>query len=161
MGNIFKFTLNSNIIRITDPCYTKLDDQFVNVLTNCKSGIWIAEPVFKEYAVWGLRCKEIIIYHENHYSVTPKIIQNSVAVDSGQLGIFDNILYPETTGDYYDENSLYRKISDETTFIDISILDFGIVVSSGFGDGMYKCFIGKYKNQIVSIKIIFIEDESD
>lgn len=164
MSDDYKFTINSGIIRVTDPCYSKNNDYdyTINVLTNCKPGIWIAEPIFVDYNVWGLRCKEIRIYHENHYTINPIITtQNPVGVDSGQLGLFDNQLYPEIIGNYYDQNSFYRKICDDTVANNISLLDFGIAVTSGFGDGLYNCFIGKYKNQIVSIKVVFIEDESD
>jgi len=85
-----------------------------------------------------------------------------VGVDSGQCGIFQDSKYPEgDTGEWGEKDSFYGKCCELTLGNENGgVLDFGIVSSSGYGDGSYDCLIFSSNDKISAIRIIFISDEN-
>lgn len=89
-----------------------------------------------------------------------------VGVDSGQAGVFDADIYPKgECGEYGDKESFYGQCCDTTlNWPGAGVIKGGVVSSSGYGDGGYRCMIAKdpFENaKIIAIKIIFIGDPED
>jgi hypothetical protein len=112
--------------------------------------------------------KEIDQFNENIYQTQRDAkwedTDIDVGVDSGQAGIFDEEKYPEIGSEdkeFYDNccdvtlnmpnAGLVKRDDDENLF--------GIVSSSGFGDGSYRCMVKKHEDKVIAVKLIFISDE--
>ncbi len=80
------FILNSDKLRVTDPCYDR-DTWCSGVLNNCLPGIWKVRIITSDEKDWGIRNAELIIWHEdfdsNYICYDSRI---NVGVDSGQAG---------------------------------------------------------------------------
>ena len=163
------FLTSSDVLRITDPCYDK-GVWCSGTVKNCKIGEWSAFLIYRDEGDWGVRVAEnIAMFGEVSIEQAQKIIDESiwinsnisVGVDSGQCGIFDDSKYPDgdDTGEYGDDNSFYGKCCNYTLGEENGgVLDFGIVSSSGYGDGSYDCFISKGNDKISIVRIIFLDE---
>lgn len=158
------FQINSDKIRVTDPCYTK-DTWCAGVLENCVSGEWFAERIISNEGSWGNRVAEICIWNKDYIGEVDanELTDIDVGVDSGQAGFFDEDQYPDgETGEYGQLDTFYGQVCDQTEGTDIANVGFGVTTSSGFGDGGYNCYIGKNsEGKIVAAKIVFIGEEED
>ena len=160
------FETTSGKIRVCDPCYNKgVKSAVLKVLP----GKYIATAEIKEITNgFGERVNWLSICHQDYSRVAANQLmpEVDVGVDSGQAGFFDEEHYPdgESTGDYEDLNSFYGKacsitLQDEKGGI---IDNFGVVSSSGYGDGVYDLYVGKNsENQIVSAGIKFLNEEDE
>ena len=173
---IGKFKTSSDVLRITDPCYDK-KVWCTGLLNNCKIGEWSGFLNYSDEGDWGIRVAECIAIsgdfsvEEAQILLDSYIWENSnisVGVDSGQCGIFEDSKYPKSkTGEYGDKHSFYGKCCDLTLSVKQGgVLDFGIVSSSGYGDGSYDCYWCSFglvskPNEISAIKIVFISNEED
>ena len=165
------FKTKSDVLRITDPCYTK-DTWCSGILKDCKIGEWSAFFIYSDEGSWGTRVSQILVIFGNvTISEAQKILDESnwenseihVGVDSGQAGIFEDVKYPEDeTGEYGDTNTFYGKCCELTCENNEQggVLDFGVVSSSGYGDGSYDCLLAKKDDKINAIKIIFIDENN-
>jgi hypothetical protein len=82
-----------------------------------------------------------------------------VAVDSGQLGIFDFDRYPSNVDEAETEEteSFFDRACSSTDLKDQgAIMIEGAVSRSGFGDGIYNFYLWEKDNQVVGAKIVFI-----
>jgi hypothetical protein len=159
------FKTNSDTIRITDPCYSK-NVWCSGVLKNCEIGEWSAFIIYVNDE-WGERVAQIIaIFGDISIEKSQKIIDEDnwkisnidVGVDSGQCGIFEDLKYPEELGEYGDTSSFYGKCCElSASELQGGVLEFGLISSSGFGDGSYESFFVE-KNKICAIKVVFIDD---
>jgi hypothetical protein len=156
---IGQFDVKSGVLRVSDPCYSK-DTWCAGVIEDVKNGVW--DAYIKKI---DNRVGELIIYYSKS---TQNDIKNAnwieqsidVGVDSGQCGIFDNSLYPDNkTGEYGDEDTFYGKCCELTN--PCGTLDFGVVSSSGYGDGSYTCYTIENEKGVFGVKIIFLEDYDD
>lgn len=157
------FEVKSGKIVISDPCYTR-DTWCQKVLDNVKNGIWNVETT-ESYD------GRIASIHTrlNHSSIKSYEYVNDLGVDSGQLGIFDDSIYPKGDKDsgefeYDDKNCFYGKCCDKTLGDEqFGIVDnLGVVSSSGWGDGSYNAVLGLDENgQVVDIFVEFINDDED
>jgi hypothetical protein len=153
------FEVKSGKVVISDPCYTR-DTWCQKVLDNVKNGEWIVNTELIGGRIGTL---------EAHVSGSNKKTYdyvNDLGVDSGQLGIFDDSIYPtgENTGEYDDKSSFYGKCCDKTLGDEqFGIVDnLGVVSSSGWGDGSYTACLGiDNEGKVVSIFVEFIGDEDD
>jgi len=155
---IGQFKTKSNVIRVTDPCYER--------------GTWCAGCIEDaKIGTWEVRINtfsdRIAELHAYHVDIKNDTIKNSswteqdfeVGVDSGQCGIFDDDIYPfGETGEYGDDNTFYGKCCN-LSMNGVGVMDFGVVSSSGYGDGSYVCYTLEEKGQTVGIKVIFIEND--
>ena len=87
-----------------------------------------------------------------------------VGVDSGQVGFFDERLYPlnpVAIGSTLE--SFYEPICELTGSDEqFGVLAFGVVSSSGYGDGSYDCFtVRNAEGLLVEAVIIFISGDED
>lgn len=157
-SNLFEIT--SGKVCITDPCYTKK--------TWCsawnipvENGIWKAEVEEKHGRIEKLICelKDAIINN-----LAEELISSIIGVDSGQCGIFDQEKYPdEGTGSFEDNETFYGKCC-EITLRDSSwgVLKFGVVSSSGWGDGTYYAKGVKTKDgKFIKITIFYMDLDDD
>lgn len=154
-----QFKVKSHKLRISDPCYDK-KTWCAGVIDEVKNGTWESYVKVND----DNRVSELMAFHKD---ITKSTLKNDnwieqdidVGVDSGQCGIFDEDSYPEgKTGEYNDVNSFYGKCC-KITSSDYGSIDFGVISSSGYGDGSYVSYILEEKDEVVGVKIIFIEDE--
>jgi len=163
------FKTESNVLRITDPCYTK-DTWCAGTLKNCEIGEWSAFLIDSFEGDWGNRvAQSLAIFGDISTEEAKKILDESdwktskidVGVDSGQCGIFEDEKYPDgDPGEYGDKESFYGKCCNLTGELEPSggVLDFGLVSSSGYGDGSYDClFTHNKNNKIFAVTIVFID----
>lgn len=157
---IGQFEIKSGAMRITDPCYER-GTWCAGTIDEVKNGVW--EAFIKAESYDG-RVKELTAFHSD---ISSKILKDSnwieqsidVGVDSGQAGMFDDEMYPEgETGEYGEDDTFYGKCCEITLNNLAGTLPFGVVSSSGYGDGSYTCYTLEDKDNIVGIKIEFIGD---
>ena len=157
------FNLPSGKVRVTDPCYDR--DVHCSGELKVKSGKWFgAVNRTNEDSNWGVRISEIYAFHESACSDDAELAdENSgidVGVDSGQAGFFADELYPTTKDgfEYSNKECFYGRVCEITSGEkSAGIVPEGVVSSSGFGDGGYKCLITRNDyNEIVGMKIVFI-----
>lgn len=177
----------SRRVVVSDPCYTR-DTWCMGFLENVKPGKY--KPILTytdETGGWGERVAEVAVFHESAGYISDSRWEKAdfeVGVDSGQAGIFSDYIYPtgKDTGEYDDKTSFYGACCEATLgegykkFSEWAekgqkgtcpewlrggtILNEGVVSSSGYGDGEYECYFAQNTNgEIVAIKIVFIQEE--
>jgi len=96
-----------------------------------------------------------------------------VCVDSGQAGIYDAKYFKDDNivGDYKLAKfipindpgdkwySMNCKITMNYKWHCVDTVPYGVVSSSGYGDGMYDLFVASKNDKIVAVKIVFIDDK--
>ena len=164
------FLTKSRVIRISDPCYDK-KVWCCGTVQNCRIGKWSAFVVESDEGDWGTRIAELVAVHGDVSTPEAQIILDrtdwkdsniDVGVDSGQCGIFDDSEYPEgETGEYDGKGSFYDQCCNKTLSKNRSgVVNFGVVSSSGFGDGSYQCLVSTGES-VVAIKIIYIDNDRE
>lgn len=158
-----EFSVNSNAVEITDPCYSPGDGVIVK---NVKNGQYICFTEITDEGGWGGRNAVLYAIHKDFFNVQkltkeslnfPQWIsqKESFGVDSGQGGIFDIEKYKGG-----DDEDFYEKACDTTLEgLGAGTLGFGVVSSSGYGDGGYGYETITEDKEVVGFKIIFIGDE--
>lgn len=147
----------------------------------CKTGTWEAGVLKTDMGDWGVRCAVLAVRHKEtgpDYSVIRqrKVYQMKdgwleqpidVGVDSGQAGFYDEAFYqdnsifkgmPEPEHDYGD---LWYNHACDITLSEMSagVMPYGVVSSSGFGDGSYVCYTHKGSDgEIYFAFVIFIDE---
>jgi len=171
-----EFQIISGNVIVSDPCY-ELDIWCLGKLSNVRKGKWEAHILVSDEGAWGNRVAELVAEcvepGETGILLGWEPQEFKVGVDSGQAGIFDR--------EHYRDDSVVKGVSrkaDETIRPEepwysiccdrtlsepgAGIVPFGVVSSSGFGDGSYRCYLMKTREGIIQgIKIVFIEDEED
>jgi hypothetical protein len=178
-----KFQIISDNIIISDPCYVYNKENRTSLRLKVEKGNWLAKTQIIDNHV-----KSLLIVHENyeHYisnislldnneKYTKKLIGNC-PVDSGQLGFFDENFYRNDElakdllksdfGPDYDEkngDSWYRSCCYMTTDTLWGVVgDYGVVSSSGYGDGYYEIYSMKDDfDDCVLLYAVFIRDENE
>ena len=155
-----EFEMTSPVMRVSDPCYER-DVWCCGTVDHCKLGTWEAGVLKTDEGEWGTRCAVLAARHKdtgpdfnaihsgNVRKMTSKCVEQpfEVGVDSGQAGFFDDAFYQNdtifeeqpasnfATGDFW-----YRHVCDITLGKMLAgVLPYGVVSSSGFGDGGYAC----------------------
>lgn len=141
-----KLTLENKVI-ITDPCYNK--DVFRGQMTTeCRPGVYWA------YVNFGAddRVTSIIIKHHNSHKAQFNRI-GFIGVDAGLAGFFNN--KPDYSDSEWKEmcNNYWCKRDENGDVKDYWCLDYGVVSSSGYGDGEYEVLANKERDYF---KIKFI-----
>jgi hypothetical protein len=173
-------TLSHNVI-VSDPCYTR--ETWCQGKLQIKPGRYI--PTLT-YSPLEERVSTLTVVKEDQNGVLLnwEITDFEVGVDSGQAGIFCDSIYPNgETGDYGDLQSFYGKCCEATLGEGYrkreewernggkeeppewiqggTVLDQGVVSSSGYGDGGYECEVAKNKSgEIIAIRITYIPEEA-
>lgn len=164
-----RVTFPSKKIRATDPCYTK--DVWCATTVPVEHEEWEAWVVIEDHREWGNRVSKLILTRPGVLPMTRlgerldwqcefqgKPSAPVCGVDSGQLGFFDAESWPGRDRD----EAWYSEVCD-ITIEEINragLCRFGVVTSSGFGDGAYPLYVHRCEGKIVEIAAVFIEEES-
>jgi len=128
-------------VDITDPCYNK--DVWCRMTTECKPGTYTGYAYISEKLATAILIKE-----KTKEKINAEEMEciGSIGVDSGLAGFFND--KPDYSRDewpdfckmiYEDENNgLYNKIED-----------YGLISSSGFGDGDYNVYASPSRDVFV------------
>lgn len=159
------FQVKSSKLMVTDPCYDK-GTWCQGVLENVKNGEWVGIVDYHNDDDWGRRISAVYAFYNGDDRTIgdlpwQKQSKIDVGVDSGQAGLFDERLYPQDPRDSDNEEDFYTNVCDLTLSpVKAGVIPFGVVASSGFGDGSYTCFTQHNKaGAIVGAKIVFIDPE--
>ena len=163
-----KFRMVTGTVIVSDPCYV-IDGGSQRVIENVLNGDWDCKVVCLEG-----RVAELLARHSANLRSSAKWTEaaGKIGVDSGQAGIFDESHYRDDDV----ENGIKRigpdVICPEERWYSLccdrslnsksgaGVIPFGVVSSSGYGDGEYNCYIQRDKKaQVVGIKIVFITAE--
>lgn len=172
---IGRFNLNSGRIIVTDPCYRRASG-CSGLVENAAPGEWTGIVTVKAAADF-LYNATLEAHHESHplKDEAPtgawEAAGFDVGVDSGQAGIFDEALYPpEKTGRWDGSGSFYDRVCGVTVGAydgsgprrdcPAGAITEGVVSSSGYGDGGYRCMIYRQADGVCTgVRIIFIEGD--
>lgn len=159
------FDLFSGKLVVSDPCY-KPGTCCMGELTGVLPGTWYASAIVFDAGDWGRRVARLVIHHEKHPHSRNLFRQEApfvVGVDSGQAGFFESVHYQDDSilpcAPRIDFGALWYSHCCEITLSrpGAGILPYGVVASSGFGDGGYTCRYWKTSaGHIVKAEIIFI-----
>jgi len=187
-SNQINFKSNMNLIggfhsngkiRVSDPCYTP--NTWCSGVIDTIKGNWTAAVIRltnEETGGCGDRVAVLAIKHEdcdiplctdsiNEACDAMKSMDQSggwsvsdidVGVDSGQAGFFDEEEFVRVKSG--DDTAWYNNISNVTLGVDAGVIDYGVVSTSGYGDGGYKCVIHTGENDLVDFAfIVFISPD--
>lgn len=180
-----KFDQCSDNILVSDPGYEFSLENYCQdawelniLLTNVLKGEW--HCWVKKDSLTN-RNAELISIHVNQLNgdilktdttdFWTKIEDKVVCVDYGQAGIYDMTHFKDNNdvGEYeifVDENSDQREawysmncaVTQKLEHF-AGTIPYGVVSSSGYGDGMYDLFVARKNDKVVGIKIVFIDDK--
>jgi hypothetical protein len=151
-----RVTLSDKVV-VSDPCYDR-DVWCMQTDIPVKPGRYNVMILLSDEKKWGTRVANLILIHEDHQGSPQKdwkYVCSSIGVDSGQCGIFDDTIYPQSK-DHPDLEPFYTEccaltLSDELA----GILESGkgVVTSSGFGDGGYELLAKKDGDRYVALML--------
>ena len=147
------FEMTSQTMRVSDPCYDR-DVWCCGTFGKCKTGTWEAGVLKTERKVYQMK---------DGWLEQPI----DVGVDSGQAGFYDEAFYqdnsifkgmPEPEHDYGD---LWYNHACDITLSERSagVMPYGVVSSSGFGDGSYVCYTHKGSDGEIDFAFVIFIDE--
>lgn len=164
------FEVVSGRMIASDPCYAE-NLWCCNMLENARNGTWHASIVYDDIAGSWLRVARLTAEHECADALVCSMEDANicVGVDSGQAGFFDAAHYrddrvidscriPSEQGDLWYGHCCQITLSRQQA----GVLPFGVVSSSGYGDGGYDCQIQRdAAGYIVRAEIVFIDAETN
>lgn len=144
------FEVTSDKLVISDPCYD-LGTWCMGTVPNVKPGLWTATIGIADTGEFGERIAFLAVFHQDSPPIQKlKACPASfdVGVDSGQAGIFDyNHFHDEEViedqeltdfGSRWFTYCCYQTLDGEHH---AGLIPYGVVASSGFGDGCYSCYV--------------------
>jgi hypothetical protein len=162
----------SNEVVVSDPCYT-VPTWCQVIVKDVKEGNYI--PFALESDVWGGRISALCVIHEEHADVNSNLQWEehggTIGVDSGQCGIFskdsyrkDNIFKIKPKFEYSgkeDGDKWYAHMCDKTLSDNMwGAYGYGVVSSSGIGDGSYDLYtLIDNDEKVVGFFIDYLIDE--
>ena len=155
MNIILNFKVSSGEVVVTDPCYIYDADR----LKNCALGNWHAIIGTEHSSVFGERVSKLRAYHTDHEGVVADEFVFNVGVDSGMAGIMDSENYPREQN--FLRDNLYTDLCEGLETGKVVSVKTGVFSRSGYGDGNYPCFVGRFDDKVVAIEIVFIGDDSN
>lgn len=152
---------------VSDPCY-EVNSNVVNRLSNAKKGTWSAYIVQDDEGVnlsLTVLHSSVAKLNDSNWDTT----NFTVGVDSGQAGVYDEKYFgddsilskdPQFEFPFEKDGDRWYAFNCDLTLskIGAGIVPYGAVSASGYGDGGYECLIQKQGNEIVAVKIIFIDE---
>jgi hypothetical protein len=178
--NLGEFEVISGELVVSDPCYKNDDPKrdmelgLLANLSNVRKGTWNAVIEQSNEHDWGMRVASLVAFHSDFpggfqvgYSAISEEKIFECGVDSGQLGIFDREHYRDDAigvpGEICPDEPWYSMCCTTTLGKpnQAGVIPFGVVSSSGFGDGCYKCHViyNDGDGEVVQVKIDFIEED--
>jgi len=163
------FQIESGKVFVSDPCYD-LDTWCAKVVENVKNGTWLAKV--ETMQTWGERVSKLVCYHQSigyPERLLFEKVEADIGVDSGQAGIFDlnhfkkdsdvDGLPRESKEIIRKEEPWYSYCCDRTLSKMAGVIPFGVVSSSGLGDGSYNLEVAKRGDEVVGMQVTFLEEE--
>jgi len=148
----------SGTVVVSDPCYDR-DVWCMKNDVSVKAGSYQVYVTYSDEKEFGTRVAALTVIHADHLEMLNKkcltwnVISDSIGVDSGQCGIFDDSIYPLKKGSV--SSSPFCNECCNITRMDAQcgILQSrkGVVSSSGFGDGAYKLLSLSHENETVAL----------
>jgi hypothetical protein len=160
------FEVKSGKLVVSDPCYTR-GTWCAGVLENVRNGTWMAEVGMSDEGDWGTRVAALKVFAKGFENHRPnELMKFEVGVDSGQVCIADEAVYPQgEPGEYGDLDTFYGRACAATGDVaGVGIFENGRAVnsSSGYGDGSYTGLVARNpEGEIVAVEVLFIEEEED
>jgi hypothetical protein len=163
-----KFDVITGTVVLSDPCY-EINGGCQQVIENILPGTWECKILG-----WDGRVAELMARHSTNVGRNAKWTEGpgKIGVDSGQAGIFDEAHYRDDAVEdgvarigpdvICPEEPWYSLCCDRSlnSKSGAGVIPFGVVSSSGYGDGEYSCYIQRDKKvQVIGIKIVFITAE--
>lgn len=143
------FEVTSDKLVVSDPCY-KLGTWCMGTVPNVKPGLWTASIGVVDTGEFGKRNAFLSAFHQDSPALQKLKACSApfdVGVDSGQAGIFDlNHFQDESVienqeltdfGTRWYTFCCYQTLDGEHH---AGLIPYGVVASSGFGDGCYPCY---------------------
>jgi hypothetical protein len=167
------FEILSGFVDVSDPCY----DQG----TSCRAakiptqnGTYIATVLKENYGEEGERCKVLEATLEDNKGKWVRT-EYDIGVDSGQAGIFDSKYYgvdeigrkwklanTKQNRGICEDAHWYSMCCDITGADDgAGVVPYGVVSSSGWGDGGYNLWVRMDEGLATGFRIIFIDAEQE
>lgn len=161
------FKINSGSLYVGDPCYGPEDPQpmYKNVLNNVRKGVWYFH-IEKENGITKSLYAHHCVTAEKGTELTFDNVED-VAVDAGLMSIFDLETYKTLYDSWFDgkggQDGWDKGIVEGLSNADYFSYPNGIISSSGYGDGIYACIVGKdNKGNIALVEVPFlVEDDED
>lgn len=145
---IGEFVVTDNVLVISDPCYEPGTWCMGHIL-DVRPGTWAAQIGICQDPRWGERVAYLAAYHQDcpdKALLTKYEAHFEVGVDSGQAGIFDRAHYQDQAvvsdvPDPIGEDRWYNACCHQTLHTEhhAGVIPYGVVSSSGYGDGGYTC----------------------
>lgn len=142
------FETTQDVLVISDPCY-KLGTWCMGEVHDVKLGQWNASIGVADMGKWGNRIAYLAAFHQDCPDIKTLDVheaQFEVGVDSGQAGIFDfshyqdqSVVKDRSFTEYGDPWYSFCCKQTLNTEHHAGIIPYGVVASSGFGDGGYVC----------------------
>lgn len=134
------FEFESTSALLGDPAYDDGSDLLVRV-GNVARGDWSAW--YTKVQLQGERSAEVVAVRKGSKIAGWRVI-GTVGVDSGQAGIFDRA--------HFEARSVVTGLASTTPF--------GVVSSSGLGDGLYSAFAADGPAGVVALRLVFLKPDS-
>ena len=155
--NLGSIELSGTIV-VSDPCYDR-DVWCMKTGLSVKPGRYDVMAICSDEKEWGPRIASLVLIHQDHKKAPQKnweSIATSIGVDSGQCGIFDDSIYPQSK-DHPDYNpTFYEECCQITLSKKMAGLlkcGKGVVSSSGYGDGSYELFTKSDGGQNIALML--------
>lgn len=152
------FEVKSGRLIVSDPCY---DRDVKCIVEGVANGTWDAAITLEYDSVAELSVAKVGSKITRDQVIEP--VKFDVGVDSGQVCIVDEEVYPQgDPGEVDDLTTFYGRAcqSTEIELGDIIENQRGVNVRSGDGDGTYEAFVARDKDdRIVALRVVFIEED--
>jgi len=146
----------SGKVIISDPCYDR-GTRCAQADFPVMPGRYLVFAVHSDEGDMGRRVAALVFCHKGFvlrmYKDEWKEVLSNIGVDSGQCGIFDDTIYPQSK-DSPENNPFYDECCDITLHGDeAGILQSrkGAVSSSGYGDGCYGLRAVEFEGEFVAL----------
>lgn len=159
------FEVDSGLLTVGDPGYTKACLRFHVPLVGTKTGTWCGTVLRAHVPGRGERCAALVAHHESYLPSVDQPVWvplGSLDVEYAVAGIFDSAHYYEGVldADVIDEARVAedpwyaacaRRAHGRGAYDDrgAGVVPFGCVASSGFGDGVYTCYVVRAADRAV------------
>ena len=173
-----EFELTTPVMRVSDPGYDR-DVWCCGTIHDCKVGTWEAAILKKDQGDWGVRVAVLAVRFKDGgpkfttinramCNATGKWVNSGidVGVDSGQAGFYDDTRYRDNSifdgltpakSDFGDE--WFNHCCDCTlSSMQAGVIPYGVVSTSGYGDGSYDCIYHTGKDGLIDFAFIIFTD---
>jgi hypothetical protein len=147
----------SEKVVVSDPCYDR-DVWCMQTGVPVKPGRYKVFILLSNEKDWGVRVANLVLVHEDHQGSPQKdweSVGSCIGVDSGQCGVFDDAVYPQSK-DHPNFEPFYEECCNLTLSKDMAGIlanGKGVVTSSGFGDGSYELLAKKDGDRCVALML--------